>query len=834
MTVTIFSLFEIVYYFMVGFSMDAGGFFTQWFTFIMITLCLTSFFRMVGAWCKHFGMASQISGWCMMVLMVYAGYLIPVSKMHPWFRWITYINPVTYAYGALVGSDISPLEMECVEPQYVPYGPGYEDPAYRSCTLEGSTTGSSVVSGESYLVAGYGASTQHVWGNIGIVIGFWVFFTFLCAVGFEVNLQGGAGSKVLFDRRSRMKELAHSQDVEKVGAESPQVSKPEEMPAEKVVIEGDNSDSVKTGQTIFTFRDISYFVHHAGKEKQLLQDVSGFVRPGKLVALMGSSGAGKTTLMDVLAQRKDSGRLEGHIKVNGRPQGVSFQRETGYCEQNDVHEPTSTVREALLFSARLRQSHETPDAEKVAYVEQIMELLELTPLQHAIVGTPGSGLSIEQRKRLTIATELVAKPSLLFLDEPTSGLDGQSAYEICRFMRKLASAGQTIIATIHQPSAALFETFDVLLLLARGGRTTYFGPTGSGSADVLEFFAQNGAPCPPETNPAEHIVDVVQGRLGTDADWPQLWTDSPQRRQAMEELSQLEAVQPSPVSGGEREEKPRDYATPLGYQISMVTRRQLTALWRNPDYIWNKIGLHVSNALFGGFTFWMIGNGAYGLQLRLMSVFNFVFVAPGCINQMQPLFIRNRDIFETREKKSKTYKWLAFISAQLIAEIPWLVLCGTIYFCCWYFTSGFPVQASKSGQVYLEMLCKCPQANTPSPSPTLPGRLSTLIRCFLHSLRIPLYLHRPGHSGLQPERALRRPGQPRAHRLRPYPLLWRLDALRPDAGVLAVLAVLPRPIPVPHRGHGYARGLGHDREVPQDRAVLHPTAVEHHLWRVHE
>lgn len=432
-TVTLFSLFEIVYYFMCGFSMNAGGFFTQWFVYILITLNLSSFFRMIGAWCKHFGLASQISGWTMMAMMVYGGYLIPVPHMHPWFRWISYINPVNYAFGALLGSDIAPMEMECVEPQFVPYGAGYDNPAQRSCTLAGSTPGSSVVSGKDYLAIQYGASAQHVWGNVGILIGFWIFFGIMAAAGFEVNLQGGAGSKVLFDRRSRQKELAQSHDVERTGHEIARgsASEVQEIPAEKGNHE-EGSDTPKVGETVFTFRDISYYVQHAGQEKQLLQNVSGFVRPGKLVALMGSSGAGKTTLMDTLAQRKDSGRLEGHIRVNGRPQGVSFQRETGYCEQNDVHEPTSTVREALLFSARLRQSHDTPDAEKVAYVEHIMELLELTPLQHAIVGTPGSGLSIEQRKRLTIGTELVAKPSLLFLDEPTSGLDGQSAYEICR------------------------------------------------------------------------------------------------------------------------------------------------------------------------------------------------------------------------------------------------------------------------------------------------------------------------------------------------------------------------------------------------------------------
>ena len=278
-------------------------------------------------------------------------------------------------------------------------------------------------------------------------------------------------------------------------------------------------------------------------------------------------------------------------------------------------------------------------------------------------------------------------------------------------MGKLAKSGQTIICTIHQPSAALFETFDVLLLLAKGGRTTYFGETGKKSAKVLDYFAQRGATCPSDANPAEHIVDVVQGRFGRDTDWPQQWLDSEERQHLMQELEELSVVpqQQQPQSrdmdtAKSHHEDTKDFAAPIVYQIMLVTRRQLMSLWRNPDYIWNKIGLHVSNALFGGFTFWKIGNGSFDLQLRLMAVFNFVFVAPGCINQLQPLFIHNRDIFETREKKSKTYHWLAFIAAQIVSEIPVLIICGTVYFGCWYFTAGFPVEASLSGQVYLQML----------------------------------------------------------------------------------------------------------------------------------
>lgn len=140
--------------------------------------------------------------------------------------------------------------------------------------------------------------------------------------------------------------------------------------------------------------------------------------------------------------------------------------------------------------------------------------------------------------------------------------------------------------------------------------------------------------------------------------------------------------------------------------------------------MWNKIILHTFAGLFSGFTFWKIGDDTFSLQLRLFAIFNFIFVAPGCINQMQPFFLHNRDVFETREKKvaialdhkvltkltwkqSKTYHWMAFIGVQAVSEIPYLIICATLYFACWYFTAGFPVDSSVSGHVYLQMICRC-------------------------------------------------------------------------------------------------------------------------------
>jgi ABC-type multidrug transport system ATPase subunit len=200
---------------------------------------------------------------------------------------------------------------------------------------------------------------------------------------------------------------------------------------------------------------------------QLLREVTGSFRPGVLTALMGVSGAGKTTLMDVLAGRKTGGYIEGDIRIAGYPKNqATFARISGYCEQNDIHSPQVTVRESLIYSAFLRLpeiigDQEITDDIKIQFVDEVMELVELDNLKDALVGLPGiTGLSTEQRKRLTIAVELVANPSIIFMDEPTSGLDARAAAIVMRTVRNTVDTGRTVVCTIHQPSIDIFEAFD--------------------------------------------------------------------------------------------------------------------------------------------------------------------------------------------------------------------------------------------------------------------------------------------------------------------------------------------------------------------------------------
>ena len=239
----------------------------------------------------------------------------------------------------------------------------------------------------------------------------------------------------------------------------------------------------------FTRECVDYTVPVPGGTLRLLHEV--YVKPGTMTALMSASSAGKTTCLDVLAQRKNIGVVSGDLLVDGRPLGGHFARSTAYAEQMGVHEGTATVREAMRFSAYSRQPYHVPKEEKDAYIEEVIELLELEPLADAIV----LSLNVEARKRLTIGVELASKPKfLLFLDEPTSGLDGQSAWNIVRFLRKLADRSQAILCTIHQPSSLLFSSFDCLLLLERGGETvssslTALSEVSGSNSDRFSLFS---------------------------------------------------------------------------------------------------------------------------------------------------------------------------------------------------------------------------------------------------------------------------------------------------------------------------------------------------------
>lgn len=290
------------------------------------------------------------------------------------------------------------------------------------------------------------------------------------------------------------------------------------------------------------------------------------------------------------------GVVTGDIMVDGRLRNASFQRKTGYVQQQDLHLETTTVREALNFSALLRQPPHIPRAEKLAYVDEVIKLLDMEEYADAVVGILGEGLNVEQRKRLTIGVELAAKPPLLlFVDEPTSGLDSQTSWAILDLLEKLTKSGQAILCTIHQPSAVLFQRFDRLLLLAGGGKTVYFGDIGKNSKTMTSYFERNGAPtCLPHANPAEWMLEAIGAAPGTttEVDWHQTWRGSQEFDSVQSELKSLEInVREAGIELEEEKTSLNEFAAPFGQQLREVTHRVFQQYWRTPSYIYSKTSL---------------------------------------------------------------------------------------------------------------------------------------------------------------------------------------------------------------------------------------------------
>jgi ABC-type multidrug transport system permease subunit/ABC-type multidrug transport system ATPase subunit len=381
---------------------------------------------------------------------------------------------------------------------------------------------------------------------------------------------------------------------------------------------------------------------------------------------------------------------------------MSFQRKTGYVQQQDLHLQTSTVREALSFSALLRQPAHVPKQEKLDYVEQVIKLLDMEEYADAVVGVPGEGLNVEQRKRLTIGVELAAKPPLLlFVDEPTSGLDSQTSWAILDLLEKLTNAGQAILCTIHQPSAMLFQRFDRLLFLAKGGKTVYFGDIGENAKTMISYFERlSGHTCPPEANPAEWMLEVIGAAPGshTDLDWFQSWRESPEYHAVLAELERIKQEKQGVEDTGVDDGSYREFAAPMTVQFKEVLYRVFQQYWRMPVYIYSKAALCSLVALFIGFVFFNAPNSIQGLQNQMFAIFNLLTVFGQLVQQSMPQFVIQRSLYEVRERPSKVYSWKIFMLAQIIVELPWNSLMAVIMYFAWYYPVGLYNNASDAGQ----------------------------------------------------------------------------------------------------------------------------------------
>ncbi|XP_040999064.1 ABC transporter G family member 11-like [Juglans microcarpa x Juglans regia] len=459
-----------------------------------------------------------------------------------------------------------------------------------------------------------------------------------------------------------------------------------------------------------TWKDLTVMVTlNNGESQKVLEGLTGYAEPGTLTALMGPSGSGKSTLLDALSSRLAANAfLSGTILLNGHKTKLSFGT-AAYVTQDENLIGTLTVRETISYSAQLRLPDKMPWSEKQALVEGTIIEMGLQDCADTVIGNWHlRGISGGERRRVSIALEILMRPRLLFLDEPTSGLDSASAFFVTQTLHGLSRDGRTVIASIHQPSSEVFQLFDRLYLLS-GGKTVYFGE----ASEAYEFFGQAGFPCPALRNPSDHFLryinsdfDKIKATLkgsmklrfeASDDPLEKITTAEAIRilidsyctsqycyavREKVEEISKFKGTVLD--SGGSQ--------ASFQMQALTLTKRSFVNMSRDFGYYWLRLLIYIVVTICIATIYFNVGTGYTSILARgscASFVFGFVtFLSIGGF----PSFVEDMKVFQ-RERLNGHYGVASYVIGNTLSAMPFLILIaflsGTICYFMVHLHPGF-------------------------------------------------------------------------------------------------------------------------------------------------
>ncbi|KAK9828034.1 hypothetical protein WJX81_003580 [Elliptochloris bilobata] len=433
--------------------------------------------------------------------------------------------------------------------------------------------------------------------------------------------------------------------------------------------------------------------------KHILKDLQGRAPPGRLLAIMGPSGGGKTTLLNALAGQLPAAAgltLSGVVTVNGRPRDAARVRQA-YVQQEDLFYSQLTVWETLMMAARLRLPADMPDAEKQELTEGLITRLGLAGAADTVVGDEKTrGLSGGERKRLSIGMELLGRPRLLFCDEPTSGLDSFQAEKVMATLRDLARDGRTVVASIHQPRSSIFAMFDDLVLLSEGA-ALYAGPADG----ALAFFAEQGHVCPEHYNPAEFLADLIsvdptssEAEAATRLRVAGLRSNFAASSGALDALADGAPADDKGGGGGGRAQAAPPRCAPL-QQVQLLFSRSWRQISRDRATNIARAASNVSSALIFGGIFWRMGRAQSAIQDRMgLLQVAAINAAMSSLVKTLNVFPKERTIVQ-RERAKGSYGVAPYFASKLAAESPISALFPLLFAALVYPAAGLHPRLSR-------------------------------------------------------------------------------------------------------------------------------------------
>ncbi|KAK7396530.1 hypothetical protein VNO78_17601 [Psophocarpus tetragonolobus] len=494
----------------------------------------------------------------------------------------------------------------------------------------------------------------------------------------------------------------------------------------------DISSSSTTHPFVLSFSNLTYTVnlrrhfsffptptphHHQAKpsaSKTLLNDISGQARDGHIMAFLGASGSGKSTLIDALADRISKESLKGTVTLNGDVLESSLLKViSAYVMQDDLLFPMLTVEETLMFAAQFRLPRSLSKSKKKARVQALIDQLGLRSAASTVIGHEGHrGVSGGERRRVSIGTDIIHDPIVLFLDEPTSGLDSTSAFMVVKVLQRIAQSGSIVIMSIHQPSYRIVSLLDHLIFLSHGN-TVYSGSP----ATLPVFFSEFGHPIPENENRIEFALDLIReleqepGGTKSLVDFNKSWQlknksldQDPKPKLSLKDAISASISRGKLVSGTNGNGKNSTalvsvpaFANPFWMEMAVIGKRSLTNSRRMPELFGIRLGAVLVTGAILATIFWHLDDSPKGVEERV-GFFAFAMSTTfyTCAEAM-PVFLQERYIF-MRETAHNAYRRSSYVLAHAIISLPSLVLLSLAFAATTFWAVG--LAGGSSGFVF--------------------------------------------------------------------------------------------------------------------------------------